>query len=1074
MRSGYKYNRVACVSESPPAKITRPVLSGVVARKRLFDLLDATRVQPITWIVASPGSGKTTLIASYLEMLEAKPLWYQIDPTDDDVASFFDCFGLAAGAFGSQGREPLPQLREEQRDELASFTHIFFRELFARLPQPGVVVLDDYQRLDTAARTHEAIQQGFDEIPANVRVFVISREEPHGAFARLRASGRIALLSGEELRLTESETAELIAARVSTVAAPELLAQNLHRRTQGWAAGIVLLTESAVAVSGEPVCEVALAHDHVVFDYFANEIFRHRSSVEQEILIKTAFPKKITEHLARQVTGRDECGMLLNDLARRGYFTTRRAAGSYEYHPLFRAFLVNRAMETFGKVELRELKAHSARLMVEMGDVEAAIELLQQEMLWNEAGDLVLHHSRSYLEQGKGQTLQTIIDRFPSDLREENPWSLYLQGACQLGTAPAEARTLFERAFKQFEMCPDTSALYHTWIGIIQSYVIECHNYTPMRPWIDRYATLAQGRSQPDADSLSFSLFTYLDALRFTRPDHPDFISIGSRAEEVFRREPDARRKVLQAIPLLAYYSWRGELGRMQELLETLEPVTHNCVLPPVELIAWKLMRTIYHYCTGSLDECMQAVNEGLALAESAELHGLDGMLLLFGICGQVRVGALDAARSLMQLKHARAEQSQMAKPFYNIYNSLFSLQEGNAVRALDSAQRARQISTEGSFVYAMMSSMLCEACALAQLERLDEAFAVLEQTYAVSRRSSSKLFDCYCLHVRAHLLRLKGDREGALDALRSSLDLGHETGVCMSMWCRREDMAALYAMALNAGIQRDYVSTMIVKMRLQPPPHLFSEKWPWSLRVYTLGRFAVVKNGEPLYFGGKAHHKPLELLRMLVSFGGRNVSGAAIAGALWPDSDGDMARTALETTLHRLRRLIGDKCIITHMGQLSLNAEDCWLDSWAFEHLTDRLEAVTPTNIAPRRLVELYQGAFLPNDESARAVAQRERLRSKFLRGIVHYGKQYEGLEQWHEALSLYQQGIEADPTAEELYRLLMQCYRQLGRFAEAVAAYQRCQRVLAAELNVEPSRDSQQLHRAISHELPQPMRRG
>ena len=52
---------------TPIAKITRPQVTGVVLRERLFSLLDEQRRIPVMWINAPPGSGKTVLVASYLE-----------------------------------------------------------------------------------------------------------------------------------------------------------------------------------------------------------------------------------------------------------------------------------------------------------------------------------------------------------------------------------------------------------------------------------------------------------------------------------------------------------------------------------------------------------------------------------------------------------------------------------------------------------------------------------------------------------------------------------------------------------------------------------------------------------------------------------------------------------------------------------------------------------------------------------------------------------------------------------------------------------------------------------------------
>ena len=71
------------------SKVSPPVLTGVFPRKRLFRSLDHMRKQPIIWVSGPAGSGKTTLVANYLDARKISCLWYQIDEGDVDPATFF-------------------------------------------------------------------------------------------------------------------------------------------------------------------------------------------------------------------------------------------------------------------------------------------------------------------------------------------------------------------------------------------------------------------------------------------------------------------------------------------------------------------------------------------------------------------------------------------------------------------------------------------------------------------------------------------------------------------------------------------------------------------------------------------------------------------------------------------------------------------------------------------------------------------------------------------------------------------------------------------------------------------------
>jgi ATP/maltotriose-dependent transcriptional regulator MalT len=69
-----------------PAKITRPKRPDIFPRKRLFTLLDNGRKKPVTWVTGPAGSGKTTLVASYLDARRLPCLWYQVNAGDADIA----------------------------------------------------------------------------------------------------------------------------------------------------------------------------------------------------------------------------------------------------------------------------------------------------------------------------------------------------------------------------------------------------------------------------------------------------------------------------------------------------------------------------------------------------------------------------------------------------------------------------------------------------------------------------------------------------------------------------------------------------------------------------------------------------------------------------------------------------------------------------------------------------------------------------------------------------------------------------------------------------------------------------
>jgi DNA-binding SARP family transcriptional activator len=231
-------------------------------------------------------------------------------------------------------------------------------------------------------------------------------------------------------------------------------------------------------------------------------------------------------------------------------------------------------------------------------------------------------------------------------------------------------------------------------------------------------------------------------------------------------------------------------------------------------------------------------------------------------------------------------------------------------------------------------------------------------------------------------------------------------------------------------------------------------------IRFYTFGGF---KCSLPLPTGPRTPRKQIALLRVLLVLGGRNVSLEKLSQTLWPDSETSLAAHALETTLYRLRKLLGDRCIETKNGQLSFNPDQCWLDIWAFDELSESSEGSLPLDTRAQALVEVYRGSFFEGDDTPVVVIQREKFHWKFLRTICSFGEQLEAQNNYDFAIRCYLRAIEVDPLAEELYRRLMKCYQHVDRTAEALATYERCFRTLMSVLNTEPTNEMKSLREAI-----------
>ena len=127
--------------------------------------MDAGRDYPVTWVAGPPGSGKTTLVASYLDTRKIPCLWYQVDDGDADIATFFYYMGIAVKNAFPGKRKALPVLTPEYLSDVPSFTRQYFEELYGRMKPPFVLVFDNYQDAPAASNLHNVMSTGLSMIP---------------------------------------------------------------------------------------------------------------------------------------------------------------------------------------------------------------------------------------------------------------------------------------------------------------------------------------------------------------------------------------------------------------------------------------------------------------------------------------------------------------------------------------------------------------------------------------------------------------------------------------------------------------------------------------------------------------------------------------------------------------------------------------------------------------------------------------------------------------------------------------------------------------------------------------------
>lgn len=1043
-------------------KFTCPKLSHAINRTRLYALFDALDSQ-ICWLCASPGSGKTTAMASYVANRAQKTAWLRLDASDQDPATFFHYFGLAIASALPRFRFRFPVYHYEYHDNLTGFAQQFFRHLATRVSCNLKIVLDDAQEIDQALLA-QTINCAAQELPSNIKLIILSRAQPHADLARLQTSSQLSVIDNDHLQFTRQEAKQLLASL--SVQLDEAQFEQLFTETNGWAAGLQLLRAS----NGVPIShangEQTIAYS-LLFDYFASEVHAHLNPRLRNLLLKTAHLAQVPVAIAVSLTEDPDCQKLLDELCQRCLFTYRIASTPpvYEYHSLFREFVKSQANTTFTKAERKALLQLSGNLLAQHDQVDAAIELLLNAEAWPDACTLILKHVEIFCAQGRQQTLCRWLSKLPEQIRDIDPWLSFWYAETLLVTSETEARKYLDVAYRNFAACGDQLGQLLTCAFILEAMHLGRCTFHDLEHWATQMKSLYQQHPICDrADELSVATGRILASLLLY--DFDDALDLAcSKVENLLHEDININRRLSSAMILLWYFFAKLQRVKALDLISSAKELLKHPGLTALQKARWLWIEGYYRMAYEG--ENRKADGLWLAaekIAAQANLPKIKVTIRLYRAQAALREGEIEVVQKYLdEVNGELSFASAMDRVIYHYTGSRFAAVRGEADEAFNHAQAALNHCERIHYPIRLRNTyLLALASALLMQEKYVEAEAILsdlDSTAGTVRTVNRCLIDLLLGYIAIKTQQ----SESAERFLRSGLKAAREANFSNLFPTSPAITGTICETAIRFNIESAFAARIAAQRQLLVPEPDW-DNWPWPIKIYCLGKFAIHLNDIPFNVSAKSPHKLIDLLQTLLAYGGREILIGDVIDLLYPGESRVGAQQAFDVALHRLRKLLrDDAALLVRKNRISLNPERVWVDAWSLMNSLRRLGSAVP-ELHPRtiakKIFSLYFGHFLADSPAElRSLKSGDRLWSKVQEFLLQWGKKLEAEGCFRDALTTYRFVLDRDPLAGTFYESTIVLLIRLKRTEEAMQLYAACAANFRDLLGKETPRQLQEL---------------
>jgi LuxR family transcriptional regulator, maltose regulon positive regulatory protein len=377
--------------------------------------------QKLVLLLAPAGWGKTSALARQLALLPSDTgvAWVSADE-EDDVPRLLAALTATLEPLELPWRvspAALSTLALSSRGVQQAAAEIVNALAEAEITR-GFLIFDDLHRI-ADPKVFEFLSALADWLPEHWCLVLSSRTEPPLALARWRARGELSEFRQADLRFSSDEVAAMLRSRGDDTDR----ADELHRSTEGWAAGLRLMLSVGAKAS-------SITGRQHVYDFLADEVLAGMDERLRLFLLRCSVLPELTPKRCAHVSAMLDAQEHFEQVAREGLFVTPLddSTRTLRLHDLFRNFLEDRLQRDHA-AELPELLQRAAE---EEPDLVRAGTWLIRAGAWGAAASHLATRGPMLVSQGGGPAIERLLALFPPASLGQDPRLHLLRGLCAI------------------------------------------------------------------------------------------------------------------------------------------------------------------------------------------------------------------------------------------------------------------------------------------------------------------------------------------------------------------------------------------------------------------------------------------------------------------------------------------------------------------------------------------------------------------------------------------------------------------------------------------------------------------